>query len=49
MKELHFFDEIYLVRKKAIATNVLFIMENIRKYCQMYADQFEGLLYTIFS
>ena len=28
---------------------IFFIIENIRIYCQMDADEFEELLYTIFS
>ena len=36
-------------RKKTIAADVLFILENIRIYFQMDAGEFEGLLYTILS
>ena len=49
MKELHIcFGDIYL-GGKIFANDVLFIMENIRIYCQMDAGEFERLLYTIFS
>ena len=43
------FGEIYLGGKTTMATNVLFIMENTRIDFQMYAAEFEGLLYTILS
>ena len=42
------FGEMYL-GKKTIATDVFFILENIRIYCQMDAGEFDGLLYTILS
>ena len=40
------FGEIYLGKK--IATDVFFIMKNMID-CQINADKFEGLLYTILS
>ena len=43
------FDEMYLGGKKTIYSNELFIITNIRIDCQMGADDFEGLLYTILS
>ena len=41
------FGGIYLGKK--FATDVFFIMVNIRLYCQINAGEFEGLLYTILS
>ena len=47
MMELQkYFGEIHL---KQIATDVFFIMDNIRIDCQMDSGEFEGLLYTILS
>ena len=40
---------IYLGGKKTIATDVFFIIANIRIDFQMDAAEFEGLLYTILS
>ena len=34
---------------KKIATDVFFMLENIRIYCEMDAGEFQELLYTIFS
>ena len=41
--------EIYLGGKKTIATDVIFIITNIRIECQMNAAEAEGLLYNILS
>ena len=49
MKELQkIFGEIWF-GKKSISTDVFFILENLRINCQIYAGEFEGLLYNIFS
>ena len=49
MKELQIcFGDIYL-GGGIFANDVLFIMENIRIYCQMDAGEFDGLLYNILS
>ena len=36
-------------RENTIATDLFFILENIRIYCQMDGGKFEGLSYTILS
>ena len=41
------FGELYLGGKKTFTADVLFIIANIRIYCQMDAAGFEGLLHTI--
>ena len=43
------FGNIYIGGKKNIATDILFIISNIRIDFQMDAAEFEGLLYTILS
>ena len=43
-----YFGEMYL-GEETIATDVFFILENIRIYFQMDAGECEGLIYTIFS
>ena len=42
------FSEIYLGNNN-ITTDGFFIISNIRIDCQMYADEFQGLLYNILS
>ena len=50
MKELQkTFGEIYLGRKKTISTDIFFSLENLRINCQIYASEFEGLLYNMLS
>ena len=41
--------EIYLGEKKTIATDLFFILENIKIHCEMNAAEFERLLYIISS
>ena len=50
VKVLHkYFGEMYLRGKKIIRFDELFIITNIRIYCQMDVAEFEALLYTTLS